>query len=344
MRLYQDNGYLDMASIRRAGYPFTIIINGRGTGKTFNGLYDLLTSTKKSIYMRRTQTQIEQASVEALSPVSDINNTLGTLYTISSITSKLSAIYNGEIIEGEKVACGEPIVYLAALSTFSRMRGIADTTIEAIFLDEFIPEWNEKPIKEEYITLMQAVETINRNRELKGRPPVQLICASNSNVIANPILIGFKIVEQIIKMIKNKQDILRIPERGILVICPHYSPISEAKKDTALYRLNESGDFRSMAIENLFPTFSYSTIKSLPLQEFIAMCTVGELTIYRHKSTGAIYVSTHVQTSPYNYGVSDVELERFNNDFRMLSRLYLSNDIIFQTQTAELLFRTYTQK
>ena len=343
MRLYQANGYLDMASIRRAGYPFTIVINGRGTGKTFNGLYDLLSSGTKFIYLRRTQTQIDQIRIPGLDPFSDINRKMGTSYIQAPLSKKTTAIYKGQIVDGELKPAGEPLGYLAALSTFATMRGIADTTIEVMFFDEFIPEWNERPIKEEYQTLKQALETIGRNRELEGKPPLQLIAVANSNTIANPILVGMGIVEKVIKMVKNKSQILTIPERGIMVVCPTESPISEAKKNTVLYKLN-SDEFSYMALGNIFPEFSNSKIKSMPLREYKPVCRVGEITIYQHKSLGEIYVSTHAQPCPYNYGVSDVELERFNNDFRALARLYLSNDIIFQTQTAELLFRTYTQK
>lgn len=343
MRLYQSNGYLDMAAIRHAGYPFTIVINGRGTGKTFNGLYDLLSTGTKFIYLRRTQTQIDQIRVPGLDPFSDINRKMGTSYIQAHMTKKTTAIYNGQVVDGELKPTGEPLGYLAALSTFATMRGIADTSIDVMFFDEFIPEWNERPIREEYQTLKQALETIGRNRELEGRKPLQLIAVANSNTIANPILVGMGIVEKVVKMVKNKSQILTIPERGIMVVCPTESPISVAKQNTALYKL-DSDEFSNMALGNIFPQFSNSKIKSLPLQEHKPICSVGEITIYQHKANGSIYVSTHSQPTPYTYGVSDVELERFNNDFRTLSRLYLSNDIIFQTQTAELLFRTYTQK
>ena len=343
MRLYQPNGYLDMAAIRHAGYPFTIVINGRGTGKTFNGLYDLLSSGTKFIYLRRTQTQIDQIRVAGLDPFSDINRKMGTTYIQAPMTKKTTAIYNGQVVDGELKPTGEPLGYLAALSTFATMRGIADTSIDVMFFDEFIPEWNERPIREEYQTLKQALETIGRNRELEGRKPLQLIAVANSNTIANPILVGMGIVEKVVKMVKNKSQVLTIPERGIMVVCPTESPISAAKKSTALYKL-DSDEFSDMALGNIFPEFSNSKIKSLPLQEHRPLCRVGEVTIYQHKANGTIYVSTHTQPTPYTYGVSDVELERFNNDFRMLSRLYLSNDIIFQTQTAELIFRSYTQK
>ena len=97
MRLYQPNGYLDMAAIRHAGYPFTIVINGRGTGKTFNGLYDLLSSGTKFIYLRRTQTQIDQIRVPGLDPFSDINRKMGTTYIQAPMTKKKQRFITGRL-------------------------------------------------------------------------------------------------------------------------------------------------------------------------------------------------------------------------------------------------------
>lgn len=171
MKIYQDNGYLDFTAIRKLGLPFNFITGGRATGKTYNGLDDLTRECSQQpdsrfLLMRRTQTQLDLISKPEYSPFKILNRNNGTDYRIDGITKYNGGIYFGE----EKNLVG----YTAALSTIANVRGFDGSDIDYLLYDEFIPEPHARPIKDEAGAFLNAYETINRNRELEGRKPLQV--------------------------------------------------------------------------------------------------------------------------------------------------------------------------
>ena len=66
-----------------------------------------------------------------------------------------------------------------ALSTFGNLRGVDFSDVDMIFFDEFVPQKNARPIKAEAEAFFNLYETVNRNRELDGRPPVRVLMLSN---------------------------------------------------------------------------------------------------------------------------------------------------------------------
>ena len=63
MKIFAENGYLNIKEIVDAGYTFNFILSGRGVGKTFGFLKYLrersLDGGGRFAYLRRLQTQID---------------------------------------------------------------------------------------------------------------------------------------------------------------------------------------------------------------------------------------------------------------------------------------------
>ena len=59
MKLYTDQGYLDLDYVLSKKCPFTLVIGGRGTGKTYGSICYALDHEKQIAFIRRTQTQID---------------------------------------------------------------------------------------------------------------------------------------------------------------------------------------------------------------------------------------------------------------------------------------------
>ena len=68
MNLYLDNGYVDIRSIRESGYPFIFMWGGRGIGKTYGVIDDVINTGEKMIFTRRTQTMADIVFTDALNP------------------------------------------------------------------------------------------------------------------------------------------------------------------------------------------------------------------------------------------------------------------------------------
>ena len=68
MKRFLDNGYADIESIINLNMPFTFIIGGRGTGKTYGVLKYIIENRKTIMLMRRTQAQTDLINKPEFSP------------------------------------------------------------------------------------------------------------------------------------------------------------------------------------------------------------------------------------------------------------------------------------
>ena len=341
--LYTTDGWVNVPAIRsymRANnLPFCFCTGGRATGKTYGALQDARklaladpNGRSKFILVRRTQAQVDIISKQELSPFKriDLDNAVFTdVRPVSKFTT-------GFFVEDV------PIGYAAALSTFSNMRGFDASDVNLIIFDEFIPEAHEKPIRNESDALLNLYETVNRNRELQGQDPVQLMCYANSNNLANAIFSGLGLISIAEKMEKKHRSEWIVQDRGILLLNLNASPISVKKRATALYRLaGEDSSFGKMALSNSFRSETGSRHGSRNIQEYRPILVVGDLCVYEHKSKEEFYVCDIISGTPDVYGSSKTELQRFKSSCIWLWRYYMSGDIVFRDLETEILFQTY---
>ena len=336
MGIYLDNGYLDIEKILSYNMPFTWIVGGRATGKTYGALKYAYESHTRFILMRRTQAQTDLINKPEFNPYKAINQDLGADIQVKSISK-----YNSRIFEPAED--GEQLLgYTCALSTISNMRGFDASDCKLLIYDEFIPERHERPIKAEGSCFLNAYESINRNRELRGEPPLQVLGLANAFNIANPIFLELGLVGRCEKMKNNDQEFFMDPERGILLVLLQHSRISKAKADTALYRLS-SGSYKDMALSNDFIYNNSDSIKAQALKEYKLLCTVGEISIYRHKSKREYYVSEHRTGTAPLYKSDEVGIMRYRRKYGLiLAPAYVNNRVIFENILTKSLFELYT--
>ena len=336
MGIYLDNGYLNINQILSYDLPFNFVVGGRGTGKTYGILKTAYIENKRFILMRRTQAQCDLINKPEFNPFKALNNDIGLNVLVKSISK-----YNAKIVE-ENDEEERLLGYTCALSTIANMRGFDASDVSLLIYDEFIPEKHERAIKNEGSAFLNAYETINRNREIKGEKPLQVICLANAFNIANPIFLELGLVGRCEKMKNAGQEIFMDKERGVLVVLLQRSKISKAKADTALYRLS-SGSYAEMALSNDFVYNNADNIKSMALKEFKLVCTVGEISIYKHKSKRLFYVSEHRSGTAPTYKSDEVNLQRYRKNYGvMLYGAYMRNNIICESLLTKSLFELYT--
>ena len=331
MKIYTADGFCDIKGIIQQGYPFNFICGGRGTGKTYGTLKYAREDHKKFILMRRTQSQADLISKPEFSVFKPLNNDNGW----NVIPERVSK-YNSAFVEDDI-----QIGFTCALSTISNMRGFDASDVELLIYDEFIPEKHERPIKNEADALWNAYETINRNRELKGIAPVQLLCLANANDITNPVFESLNLIRIADKMQKKSIERWTDDKRGIQLIMLQRSPISRKKGNTVLYNLTEGSGFSSMALDNSF-NLDRQHVRPRPLSEYIPVCMIGELCIYRHKSSSRLYCTTH-ESGIFNrkYSTSDTDSLYYRRVYCHHWEMYISNSIDFEDVLSEKLFLHY---
>lgn len=337
-KLYLDSGYINMEYVFNIDTPFIFVIGGRGTGKTYGAIKYLLSNNRPFIFMRRTQTQVDMIRDNDFNPFRAFPD---QNIVMKNINKNMTGIYRGVFDEEKQInaAAGFPIGYLCALSTISNIRGFNAENIQIILYDEFIGEKHERALKDEANAFLNAYETINRNRELKGLKPVKMVALANSNNLANPIFMQLKLVSIVEKMKAREQEIYINKDKGISIIMINNSHISQQKADTALYRLAGDSEFTEMSLSNEFSQEEKALISSRNLNDYKPVCFVGELGIY--KKDRLYYVSDHIRGGAKTYEASSMDLKRFKRDFYFLWIAYLNNKITFESYYLQTLFEKY---
>ena len=341
MGLFLESGYIDIPRLIASRLPFIFVVGGRGTGKTYGALdwvrREAMTGGK-FIYLRRTQKIVDKivsssrCNQISLSPFKSLDRDKGYTTEVVRVAADVHAF-----IDQETTAL---LGYCLALSTFASLRGFDASEVTTIVFDEFIPERHEKPIPDEADAFFNAVETVNRNRELQGQPSVQCLLLSNANRMGNPLFLELGLVSRATKMLAKGVDVYRDNNRGLMLVILQNSPISEQKKQTALYRLTAGSSFSKMSVDNDFDE-TCSNLRHVSLKELVPLVTVGEITVYRHKSDRWLYVSLHRTGSPETYGSSAAELKRFRIYYLWLWEAYMHRRVFFEEYLCELLLEKY---
>lgn len=336
MRRFLDSGYCDIESIINIGMPFTFIIGGRGTGKTYGALKYIIENRKTIMLMRRTQAQTDLINKPEFSPFKVLEDDLNIVINVKSVSKYSAAITR--MVDDTDILVG----YTCALSTISNMRGFDASDIEILIYDEFIPEKHERPLKNEGAAFLNAYETINRNRELKGEKPLQVVALANAFDISNPLFMELDLV-RICERMKNKQNYTYINKnRGIAIVMLDGSEISKRKADTALYRLQNDSDYSKLALSNDFAYNSDANIETRNLKEYKLICGIDKIYIYKHKSKENYYVSEHKTGSGPYFDHDEIDSDRFRKQFgRRFYRRYLSNQFTFENIFAKTIFEWY---
>lgn len=283
----------------RVPCAFCFFIGGRGTGKTFNALKDhrddfVAGNAGGLMYTRITQKQLDTCADPADNPYFEINLKYDTKVTFESKGGKSDAY---DIIdatdEDNPVTIGEG----RSLASFHDLRGVNFTHIKEWYFDEFIPTENVRrtpEIKRAGYLFSQAYETVNRNRELFGEPPVKVIFTANAFSLDSSILAWFGLIDVIQTMQRKGQKRYTDRERSIYIELCESNEISEAKRKTVLYRAcSNNQQFIKTNIENKFDDVAlYATKRDIAWIEYEPLVNFdNQITIYRHKSTGALHIA-----------------------------------------------------
>lgn len=326
--LYLPNHYANIGGMLSTGMPFIICIGGRGTGKTYGALKLSRDLKLNTLLMRRTAAQAGIISSDSMSPWKSIARDEGFEIKTESAAKGLSV--TNEVDEDGNVI--RALSYQCALSTISNLRGFDSSDIDLIIYDEFIPETHEKKMKHELDALLNAYETINRNRELSGKPATKLMLLANANNLASPILSGLHLTNKVESMIKKHQAISIMPEKGVAIFLLQDSPISQLKSETALYRLTKGTAFSEMALSNEFSYSDTSNVISLDLKNMQPIFTLDQMTIYFSNQSMRFYVSAKLNLSvPIFKSISDEDIARLKTVYSWFTLNIISARVDYES-------------
>lgn len=238
------------------------------------------------------------------------------------------------------------VAYTMALTGVAHARSFDGSTITHILYDEAVPENHIKNIKAEDECFLQMYESICRNRELQGKPPVKCIVLANANNLEAPILHALNCVKVLDTMRRKGQNIRIDRARGLSIVLLNDSPISTIKSNSALYRLSRgaSDDFSDMALSNQFSRDNYTDVCPKPIAEFIPIASIGTLCLYKHKSAYLYYVSEHTSGKPKQYENTTTDRVRFRKDNFAAWEAYFKKRLVFESVSAKVFYKAVMQE
>lgn len=336
-KLYDKNGYVNYEYILSLGVTFIFIVGGRGTGKTYGALKHVHDFNKRFMFMRRTQKQIKMLRKPAFNPFKKLAD--NEHLNIDMVSSDEVTVITEHLEEYDEI-----LGYACAVTDIANMRGIDASDVDVLIYDEFIPLPTERVQRGEESGFLDIYESINRNRELEGDKPLMVLALANSNEMANPIFMELNLVRIGEKMKKKGQDVYIDNDRSFAIIYLDKSPISEKKKETALYKLlGGDSNYSRMSLGNEFIIEDEDIIKSRPIKEYKPLVRIGELSIYKHRSKKEYY-GTGFASGGLTYINADSKgAEKFRKNYMQLYYAYLDGRFIFEDYLSLKLYGKYME-
>lgn len=296
-KLYLPNGFLDFDKLEKLSSTLNIVIGARNSGKTYGALLHFTGAGRPFVFLRTQKSQIDLVFSDELSPFNKLNRDLSTRYIVDKVDkSGLIGVYDDySEKDGVRIPGGKLIGYCLALSQVGATRGFNLDDVDVLIYDEFVAHPGEvvRSSNKQFTMYADIVFTLNRARELSGRPALKQWLFGNSDDLANNILLELKIVNSIIKMRQAGENYLKIPERDISIFLLDDSPAAKRlAKESALSRVFAGSSYNDMAFNNDFVYDDYSDCKAADLHAYQPLFRYGQIVCYEHKRQQSYYLRT----------------------------------------------------
>lgn len=308
-----------------------LLYGNRGPGKTYSILWHRIENalndpTKhKFIWLRDSETVVKKLAAKGFTaPIEADHPEIGT-NVIKKIDDNFCFVHNpgteDEVIIG----------YLMALSTFHNARGLDYSDVDVIVFDEMMPEEGTIIRKGQGSLWLNAYESINRNRELKGYPPVMVIFLSNSNALYSEILEDFGLSAIVEKM--HLEGLTTYTDNDVWIEFIENPEFTEAKSKTLLYRLSKNRKFNDMALNNKFNDNMALIVPEVNLKGSKGILTLDQRYTLIQLADGRLYYKFAFWKGLINYDM-DNKQEALLYAFMFADKLryeYVAGNMIFDS-------------
>lgn len=315
-----------------------VLIGARGPGKSFSMLKHRIedsvadeTERSKFIWLRDTETVIKKiaAGNSLTEPIE--RKTEGFPHVI---IDKHEGSYS--FILNPKSDNYRVLGHLMALSTFHNARGVSYEDVIDITWDEFIPEEGTIVRSHQGTLYLNMYESVNRNRELEGQPPVRMNFVSNSEDVYSDVLQDLGLSYIIEDMIAEGKTSFRDDDIWIEFIIAE--EFKKAKANTLLYRINRNEKFTNMALNNKFNNNMTLIKRTVNLKGSKGLLTVANRYTLIQLADGSLYWKLGVWKGLIGYDMD-------NEQEAILFRLLFNDKLRLRYIAGQMFFDSiYTQR
>lgn len=329
------------------GINFYYFCSGRGLGKTYSALHvcrqiadgsgsdefkEIFQSDDKFMYMRRTKTEAETVSSPEGNAFKRYNMDEGTDFC-ADWSSKLG--FGNWYLDS---SMEKHVGYTAGLSTFANLRGVDFSDVRFILFDECIPEKRNKTrMEREGMLLLNALETINRNRAILGEPEVILVMLSNAIDLGSTLLSELGLTPIINNMIFKNQTRYTDYDRSLHIEKYSDHEVSHEKAESKLYMFAKGTGFNNEALTGDFVNNDLSIIQHPNLKEYACWVRIENLYMYKHKGEEKIHITTTPSTAKYEFTVA--QKLKFRDIFYWKYKLFvMENKVSYDNYQTKVIF------
>lgn len=302
-----DSYWYDKGPLLSHNAMLNFVVSERGTGKTMAFKIWALKKEQSTLWIRRRKDDSDRFGkygfVEDLKDIDDIDTD-----TIVSDSKKL--VYKDKIK-----------IKFISLSTSLKIKSNSFMDTDLIVFDEFIEKFQDRYLKEEVFLFLELIETVNRARELIGKPSVRVICLGNGISFSNPYFSYFGIKRQ-------NQEFSLYHDGTICVQIYHNNKFADAKSKTMFGKLVRGTRYGNYLIDGSSFINDDAFISPKPsdaVQE--GVIKIGDHTLYLWKSSdGDWYITKKGDPSLITYSDSNImKEEEFNISILLPMLKKLSN-------------------
>lgn len=311
-------------------YNLFIIIGGRRLGKTYSILKGLISERKQHMYVRRTDSDLEECLTVKRNPYRAFKEIGYDVRLYSNNKEKFIATFEDDEVK-------DILGIASSVSTSGSVRGAYLEDIEYIVYDEFI---NLKPVntlkKKEGNLFLDLYDTANNDRDIRGKRPLKAILLSNANTTDDGLIRTLKLGNVIYNMILKGQLYYGDKERKIYIaLLPSDNTITNKRRKSAIGKLTSDTGYYEMAMNNAFTDSYFGDIEEkINYTSYYPLFAYNNLYFYKHKSDGHLYVSYRKMKCPI-YQTKD--LKKLKRDYGMLiSAQYESGCMRYQNYDIKL--------
>ena len=309
-----------------AAYPDAwcyLVWSKRGPGKTYSTLRYCIENKKPFIFIKRTIEDIKLLCATSnnkkgvkfdVSPFVPLNRDFGWNIKPVKIEKGVAGFYNCN--ENDEPS-GNPVGYAVALTIAADVKGFDLSVCDLMIFDEFIPKKYERVNRLEGDSLLDVYETVQRDRVLRGRQELKLICLANATSINNPTFNILEVTDIVAGMDLTGQEYEYNSKRKILL---HKIPeqVGATAAKTGIQEAMEGTRWADMAYGGSFSYDDFSTVKHQRLKNYQPLCKVlyNRKEIYFYMKDGNYYACSSKSNTKNEYDLSkEPEQKRFFYDY-----------------------------
>ena len=297
-----------------AAYPDAwayLIWSKRGSGKTYSALRYMKENGIKFVFMKRTIEDIKMLCAAGsrrglnfdVSPWVPLNRDFGWNVKPVPVLKGIAGFYE---CDEEDKPHGDPIGYCVALSAGKDIKGFDMSVVDYIIFDEFIPRKGDRVSRSEGDQLLDIYMTVRRDRILRGRDELKLICLANATSVNNPVFQILDLVDDAVTMDVKHQDLRYIEDRGILLhaLDPTRYVVEEDQSGIAVAMTGTA--WAEMALAGRFSYDDFTNVRHDRLKGYSPLCSVTfrKKDYYIYVRNGFYYMSASKAVVRYYYDLN----------------------------------------